>query len=208
MTNNPRGQRRRERRAQQLQERRRERGKRRGIQRRNRRLTRVGLYLVAGLLGVGLLYGGYTIFTDWRASQPPEGVASTQNVQTGHSEDPIDYGEGLPPVGGVHSGTGAQPCSFYDTPVENELAVHSLEHGAVWITYIPDSPADEVAKLRELADESKVLVSPYPGQPSPIVATAWGNQLEFERADDPDIKQFIRAFRGTRGTAPEPTAPC
>ena len=46
----------------------------------------------------------------------------------------------FPPVGGPHDGTWAD-CNgvVYDTAVRNENMVHTLEHGAIWITYNPDT---------------------------------------------------------------------
>ncbi len=69
---------------------------------------------------------------------PPEGV-ETFTVIGGHSPDPIVYPQ-IPPVGGIHNPTW-QTCTFYDRPVSSEAAVHSLEHGAIWVTYRPDLPA-------------------------------------------------------------------
>jgi hypothetical protein len=53
----------------------------------------------------------------------------------------IDYDQdlGIPPAGGPHNPSW-QNCGFYDELVRDENAVHSLEHGAVWITYQPDLP--------------------------------------------------------------------
>jgi len=50
-------------------------------------------------------------------------------------EDNFGYGTGeLPPMGGTHNQVW-QNCGVYETPLRSDLAVHSLEHGAVWITY-------------------------------------------------------------------------
>ena len=74
-----------------------------------------------------------------------------------------------------------QNCGFYESPVRNENAVHSMEHGAVWITYQPDLPADQVELPRNLAhDDSYVLVSPYPDLSTPVVVSAWGKQLQLD----------------------------
>ena len=55
-----------------------------------------------------------------------------------------------------------QNCGVYDQPVEDSQAVHSMEHGAVWITYQPDLPAEQVDQLRDLVGGSGyVLLSPY-----------------------------------------------
>lgn len=83
-----------------------------------------------------------------------------------------------------------------------------MEHGAVWITYQPDLPSDQVEVLRNLAhDNSYVLVSPYPDLPSPVVASAWGKQLTLDSANDPRLEQFVSAFRQGPQT-PEPNASC
>ena len=112
-----------------------------------------------------------------------------------------------PPVGGKHSATW-QNCGVYSAPVPNENAVHSLEHGAMWITYRPDLPASEIATVvSDTSGEPYALVSPYPGLPSPIVASAWGVQLKLNSASDPRLKSFVETYKsGSR--APEPGGEC
>ena len=123
------------------------------------------------------------------------GVETFEIESNLHEEGPIDYAQ-QPPVGGPHNPVW-QDCGFYDAPVGNEHAVHSLEHGAVWITYAPDLPAAEVATLRALAaGELYLLVSPYPDLPTPVVASTWDKQLRLESADDPRLIAFIAAFAG------------
>jgi hypothetical protein len=112
-----------------------------------------------------------------------------------------------PPVGGKHSAIW-QNCGVYSAPVHNENAVHSLEHGAMWITYRPDLPATEIATIAgDLSGQPYGLVSPYPGLPSPIVATAWGVQLKLNSASDPRLKSFINTYK-SGSLAPEPDGEC
>jgi hypothetical protein len=134
---------------------------------------------------------------------PPEGVESFDVVPS-HTTGPISYPQ-TPPVGGPHHPTW-ETCVFRDGPVPSETAVHSLEHGAIWITYRPDLPADQLAVLSRLGTERKdVLASRWDnGLPAPVVASSWGRQLKLDSATDPRLLQFIRAFSG-RG--PE-SAPC
>src|ERR687891_454587 len=82
---------------------------------------------------------------------PPEGVQSFSVLdQYHHTEETVPYSQ-IPPVGGPHDPVW-QNCGFYDMPVRDENAVHSLEHGAVWITYSPDLPQDQVDELRDIAE--------------------------------------------------------
>ena len=124
---------------------------------------------------------------------PPEGVRTYLATTNNTVEGSISYDRD-PPTNGDHSPIW-QNCGFYSEPVENETAVHSMDHGAVWITYQPDLPANQIKTLRGLGQEEYVLVSPYPGLSAPVVATAWRNQLELEGADDPRLRQFVDQFR-------------
>ncbi len=136
---------------------------------------------------------------------PVEGV-ETFAVDAGHSEAPISYPQ-TPPVGGIHNPVW-QRCGFYDQPVQNEKAVHSLEHGAIWITYRPDLPPADIDTLAALGRSRKdVLVSPWGdnGLRAPVVATAWGRQLRLELVGDPRLMEFVRI---DANQGPEVNAPC
>jgi len=135
-----------------------------------------------------------------------EGLLTYNNLSRAHSEAPQQY-EQTPPAGGAHSAAW-QNCGIYDQPVRNENAVHSLEHGAVWLVYQPDLPAASIDALRSLArGHSHVLVSPYPGLPQPVVATAWGLQLPVNDASDPRLAAFVSRYEKGPQT-PEPGAVC
>ena len=102
-----------------------------------------------------------------------------------------------PPVGGAHSPMWLK-CQVYTEELPKVNAVHSLEHGAVWITYLPGTSEATVEQLDEYQGVNKeyVMVSPYSGQDSPIILTAWGAQLRLSSPTDPRIKEFITAFAG------------
>ncbi|RBY81975.1 DUF3105 domain-containing protein [Geodermatophilus sp. TF02-6] len=130
-----------------------------------------------------------------------------------HVTTPVQYTES-PPVGGPHDGEWAD-CTgtVYDVDIRHENAVHSLEHGAVWITYDPDrvSP-DDVATLADLVEgEYGRMLSPYAGQDSPISLQSWNHQLKVDSVDDPRIVQFadfLTLNADVEGHYPEVGASC
>jgi hypothetical protein len=136
----------------------------------------------------------------------PEGTQSFTGLEQTHVDTPVNYPQN-PPVGGPHNPVW-QTCAFYDTPIPKERGVHSMEHGAVWITYSADLPADQIAILKTLqASGKEVLVTPYDGLPSPLVASAWGKQLQLQSATDPRLAQFVSYFDDGPQT-PELNTPC
>src|SRR6476659_7655450 len=116
-----------------------------------------------------------------------------------------------PPVGGPHDGTWAN-CNgiVYATAVRTENMVHTLEHGAVWITYNPDtiSQADLATLTALVKDQPFTTLSPYPGLDSNISLQAWAHQLKVDSASDERVKQFITALRQNRWVYPETGATC
>jgi Protein of unknown function (DUF3105) len=98
-------------------------------------------------------------------------------------------------------------CGVYEGAVPDELAVHSLEHGAVWIALGPDSTDADRAAATDLAEGRKVIVSDVPDLPNPVEAVAWGFRLPLESADDPRLGLFVDTFIDA-STAPEAGSSC
>jgi hypothetical protein len=140
-----------------------------------------------------------------QGSRPSLDAVVSSNPSRNHVASPVTY-EATPPAGGDHAAVWLN-CGIYTAPVRNENAVHSLEHGAVWVTYRPDLPADQVAALKAALPSTYVILSPYPNLPAPVVASAWGKQLSLTDAGDARLGEFVRAYRQGPQT-PEPGAAC
>ncbi len=168
--------------------------------------TSVALVVAVGAVVAGILVSSRGGGSSGPASAGYDRVTTFDVPSRTHTDSPVTYPQN-PPVGGPHNPVW-QNCGYYDQPVRNENAVHSMEHGAVWITYQPDLPADQVARLADLAHgQTYVLVSPYPGLPAPVVASAWGVQEWFHTASDQGLDQFVARYRQGPQT-PEPGASC
>ncbi len=140
------------------------------------------------------------------AKAPIEGVQTFTGLSRNHVTGTVKYAQN-PPVGGDHSEID-QNCGYYSTPVVDENGVHSLEHGAVWITHDPNLPAAQLATLKALAAKSSyVLVTPRAGLPAQVVASAWGLQLQLTSTDDPRLAAFVTKYANGPQT-PEPGAAC
>lgn len=135
-----------------------------------------------------------------------EGIQTFPNLARDHVAGPVNYPQ-TPPVGGPHAAVPLN-CAIYDQPVPNENAVHSLEHGAVWVTYDASKiSGNQLSTLRKDIPSTYGILSPFEGLPSAIVASAWGVQLQVKTADDPRITEFIAKYRLAK-SGPEPGGPC
>jgi hypothetical protein len=136
----------------------------------------------------------------------PQGVETFDDLSRGHVDGDVDH-DASPPAGGDHSNAW-QNCGIYDEPIADGQAVHSLEHGAVWITYSPAVPDEQVQELRDLVGTSGyVLVSPYEDLDAPVALSAWGVQLKVDDPADERVKRFLAEYVNGPQT-PEPGAPC
>ena len=134
-----------------------------------------------------------------------EGVKTYTYASGVHQEGLITYRE-TPAVGGPHNQSW-QDCGVYTAPLYPMYTVHSLEHGAVSITYQPGLSADQVKALTDLTRARRyTLLSPLE-QASPIMLSAWGVQLSVDTVSDARVAAFLRKYEQA-STAPEPGAPC
>lgn len=159
------------------------------------------------LAAVVILIGGLVV---WAVASQPERAEVTEydwdpETDLGHVTSRPDYAT-TPPAYGQHHSIWWN-CGIYEDPIPDHHVVHSLEHGAIWITYQPDLPEDQVEELRGLANQPDLLMSPYPGQESPIVVTGWGRQIFLDEPSSSDIQSFVRAYVNDPA-GPEPGGIC
>lgn len=156
------------------------------------------IVIVAGLVAAAVAFAAST--TTAGTGSLPAGTQVFPEGDHSHVSGTVTY-DHVPPVGGPHNPVELN-CGIYTVPVPNENAVHSIEHGAVWITFQPNLPLDQVTALQQLVEthyvgtERYLILSPYVGLPSPIVASAWGYQLSVSQVADPRLIQFIAKFAG------------
>ena len=124
-----------------------------------------------------------------------------------HVDVVTDPGGDLPPTFGAHYPKW-QNCGIYDKPVALGNALHSMEHGAVWLTYSPSLSTPQITDLQALVrGHGYVLMSPYEKQTVPVAMTAWGVQLVINSLPDDRIAKFIAYYeQGPQNS--EPGAPC
>lgn len=175
-------------------------------QKRNWLLIRAAAAVILVVLVLAAGWWGFRQFEEYQVRQDVDTYFSLDEYAADHREGELLY-EQVPPVGGPHNSLW-QNCGYYSQPIYNWHGVHSLEHGAVWITYDPELPDDEIDTLESLANQNYVLVSPYPGLQDPVVASVWGKQIRLDGANDDRLDAFIREYRVNPGNTPEPGALC
>jgi hypothetical protein len=142
-----------------------------------------------------------------------EGIDGVQSVRVYysdpvHTDSIVDY-ELRPPVGGIHN-EAWYTCGFYDEVIPDELVVHDVEHGAVWLAYDPDLPDTDIAVIHDLARaNAKVIATPYPdlAEGEAVVASAWARQLRLDAVDDPRLAEFVEQYQDG-SQAPESGSSC
>ena len=165
--------------------------------------------LIAGItipVLLAIIIGTFLVIKNASDQTKIDGLKTYTGLTRNHVTTAPKYPQ-TPPVGGDHLAVW-QNCGVYTAPIADGNGVHSLEHGAVWITYQPTLPAAQIAKLTATAKgQLYLLVSPYPNLPAPVVASAWGKQVYLDNADDPRLEKFIKAYEQGPQT-PEPGAAC
>jgi hypothetical protein len=167
--------------------------------RRERIVRRIGIVVVLLLALLLFMRGG-----------APDAIAgheiehySTSNGNPAHVDFDVTY-DSSPPVSGQHRPQAA-PCGIHGAPIEDELFVHTLEHGVVAVLYDPTLPVDEIRRIEKIVGSfpSYTLSAPYAGEmKTPIAVVTWAHIMRLDEVDERAIREFIDVFR-QGGDAPE-----
>jgi hypothetical protein len=178
--------------------------------RRNKRIG-IGAAIVGGVAIVALLITSIVLTIPKNATYEAggtgaeiEGVETFENTNN-HVETSVTYAQ-TPPAGGDHNPAWLN-CGIYTEAQANENAVHSLEHGAIWVTYDPSISDEELSLLKEKLPSTYVILSPFEDLPSPIVLSGWDVQLQVDEASDERIGEFFEEYWKS-DNVPEPGALC
>ncbi|MBB4979843.1 MULTISPECIES: DUF3105 domain-containing protein [Streptomyces] len=184
-------------------------------ERRNRFLTiGISTVVVLGLVGFGTF-----VLMKKSDDQDKKDAAAKAPIAAEKTWDPKKLGRNhvqtavkydmKPPVGGDHNPVWMN-CDgvVYDKKIADVNAVHSLEHGAVWVTYNKQASQADVKKLADKVGKTKYsLMSPMDDQAGAITLSAWGKQVTVDNADDPRVDAFFTKYVQGPQT-PEPGAAC
>ncbi|MFC9648274.1 DUF3105 domain-containing protein [Streptomyces sp. NPDC059892] len=191
----------------------------RRAERARERRSRIITITASAVVVVSLIAGGAYLLNKESDKKEQEQAAAKAPVKDEKSWDAKKLGRNhvteavtypmTPPVGGDHNQIWVN-CDgdVYKEPVPDVNAVHSLEHGAVWVTYNDKASDADVKALSEKVENTPyTLMSPVKNQAGALMLSAWGKQVTVDSATDPRVDQFFTKYvQGTQ--TPEPGAAC
>lgn len=119
---------------------------------------------------------------------------------------------GEPPTSGDM--TDPVPCRAYDQELPDTGTIHAMEHGAVYISYQPDLPPEQIARMKAIFfapyarqdfSASKAVVAPRAENESPIIISSWRRILKLDSFDEEKLVQY---YLRNVSKSPEGTAKC
>jgi hypothetical protein len=153
------------------------------------------IYVVVLIVVVGLGFWLFTSSKNQTANLPGQTFESQgqTHIEQGSLDHPA-YNSN-PPTSGWHW---PQPANWGAYPVTqpDELLVHNLEHGGIWISYKPGSvDQDTINKLNDFANRyTLIIVEPREKNDAPISLAAWTHMQNLDQYDERAILEFIDAY--------------
>ena len=161
------------------------------------RKIKAGIWLGIGLVLAAASIWGFLTF-GWRPSGPMPGESfldqGAEHVALG---TPFEYNSN-PPTSGPHFATPAE-WGVYQAEIADQILIHNLEHGGIWISYTPGTDAGLIAKLEQFHHEfgRKIIVAPRQANDADIALAAWNHLDKFSASEfsDERVREFIQAYR-------------
>jgi hypothetical protein len=188
--------------------------KREQVRKQKQRRSMLWNILILGTLGAFLLgAAAFFVSTQRPGTLPGEQAIPIQGQAEVPAGTEIEYSN-HPPSSGNHYAQAA-PWGLSPEPVAEGTFVSNLARGGVVFLY--ECPNDDCAALEQQFEDLlgqappddqfnrvKILAAPYDGDlPAPIVALAWGHQLNLESFDRATLLRWYDRFvnRGPKNSA-------
>lgn len=179
-------------------------------ERKKRQRTR-RVQILAAVVVVAALAISYAV---WASTRPKALTGSVGSAgSTGRAKAPIvtvpDQGRdhvppgqphppynSNPPASGWHYGT-TSPWGFHNEELPDELVIHNLEHGGIWITYKSADDTEVVDRLLALSRRfpRKIIITLRTKNDSRIAVVAWDHVVKLDHYDEQQIIDFINRFK-------------
>ncbi len=149
------------------------------------------------VLVIALLVFGLVWWNKWTSKNLPGMVITDQGREHVGPEHKHTYNSN-PPTSGPHFSSPAE-WGVYKEELADEILIHNLEHGGIWISYKPDVPDDVRVKLENFYEKwgRKIIVTPRVKNDTDVALVAWGHLDKFGVSEysDERVDRFIKAFR-------------
>src|SRR3989344_4099984 len=174
-----------------------------------RTLWTLFFFALAGGLAYAAIYSGKSAPS---SGEGPEESPAAQRPEEGPGElfafqgqehvrigTPFAYNSN-PPSSGPHYQSQAN-CGIYDYEVLDQIFIHNLEHGGIWIAYRSTIASQALADLKELVKElggRKIVMAPRAVNDADVALVAWMRVAKFDLAGGeglaPAQKELVRTF--------------
>ncbi|MBI4132199.1 MAG: DUF3105 domain-containing protein [Candidatus Sungbacteria bacterium] len=162
-----------------------------------RRLLRSALWIgIAVLVVAG---GGYGLirYSREQSVHLPGVAIPDQGRQHAALGTPFEYNSN-PPTSGPHFDN-PEEWGIFRKEIPDQIMVHNLEHGGVWISYRPGIATSTIERLEALGREfgRKVIMAPRQANDSDIALAAWTRLDKFSESEfsEERVRDFVRAWR-------------
>lgn len=101
-----------------------------------------------------------------------------------------------PPTSGPHNAS-ASPTGVYTSSVPDELLVHNLEHGHVWLSYRDANDQEAINLLSDIQRRNPgyVIVTHRPQNDKRIAAAAWTRLLTLNELSTEQLQAFVLRYQ-------------
>lgn len=162
-----------------------------------RKRVRTGIiFAVSAIIVGGIAFWGF-YYMDRAAEDLPGQSFPNQGQEHVTTTNHPAYNSN-PPTSGWHYPKPAE-WGAYKQEIPDEILIHNLEHGGIWISYKPGISQEVIEKLEDLQKKwgRKVIVAPRSANDTDIALAAWTRLDKFSVSEfsDERAEKFIKAFR-------------